>query len=813
MERLLADIRYGLRGLRANPALTAVAVLSLAVGIGPTSAIFSVVDGLGFRPLPIADPAQLIVIDSRAEGAGRQGVRDSQMSYPDYLAVRDGARVLAAVAAEGPLAVGFSHDRGAPEVVIGSIVSGNYFQTLGVEAAIGRTFLPEEDGTPRTHPVTVISDRLWARLFDRSPGAVGDVVRLNTTAFTIIGVMPPGFTGTSAILAPELWVPAMAWPLLDRGGAGATLEARGRREMTVLARAQAGVTIEQVDADVGALGVRLAEAWPATNARRRLVAEYEQASRRRLVGLIGLFSIGVVSLILVTAAANVAGLLIGRADARRQEMAIRAALGARRGQLVRQVLTESALLAVAAAAAGLALAYVVVQLLPSLVPPMPLAMNLDFRIDVRVLVFTISFALLALPVFALGPALLTSRANLAVRLNAAAWGTGRRLLFRNALVAMQVAITLVLLVAAGLVVRGLVNARTVDPGFVARPMVFATMSPGVLGYDETRSQDFYRRLVDELGIMPGIERVTLARHMPLNTLYGGGAVLEAGELPLPVRYNTIGAGYFQTMGTRILRGRAFDERDRRGSTPVAIVNDQLARRLWPDGHAVGQSLRVKPRGRNAVARDVEVVGVAQDGRYLRLTEDPQPYVYLPWAQQFSDEMTVIARFSGSPDAAADGFRRALQAVDPAIPTLGLVTLDEHLRLALLGERVTALLIGTLGGLGLLLSVVGLYGVLAYLVTRRTREIGIRMALGAGPARIVAAVVGHGARPALIGLVAGLALGGAAARVVASSLYGVSAADPLVFGGATALVAAIVALAAWIPARRAARVDPMSALRG
>jgi len=814
MERLLSDVRYALRGIRANPGLSAVAVLSLALGVGPTTAIFSVIDAFGFRPLPIHDPAHLLTITSRSDLGS-----DGEMSYPDYADIRDRARLLESVAVEGPLPVGFSHDDRPPEVVFGSTVSASYFSTLGVRAAVGRTFLPEEDRVPGSHPVVVISDRLWARAFDRDAGIVGRVVRLNTTACTIVGVMPAGFTGTQSVLAPELWAPAMAWPLFDRGGPAATLEARGRRGLTVLARARPGVTLEQAAAELEALGARLAEAWPGTNEGRRQGIEYEQAARRRVVGLVGSLSVLFVSVILLIAAANVAGLLIGRSEARRQEMAVRVALGAGRARLVRQLLTESAVLAAGAAALGLVLAFWIVRLLPALIPPMPLLMNFDFRIDLRVLLFALALALLAVPLFGLGPAILASRAEVASQLRSAAHGGGARQTFRKALVAAQVAVTLVLLVGAGMVARGLANARAVDPGFVARPMVFSTMSPSILGYDEARTREFYRQLLERLSAVPGVERATLVRHMPLNALYGGGAAMEVrlpGREPVPgepgffVRYNAVDDLYFDTMGTRILRGRAFGPDDRRDAPPVAIVNQQLAARLWPDGDVIGRRLRISLRGREA--RDVQVVGVAEDGRYLRLTEEPQPYFYLPWAQQYNSEMTVVARFSGDAGRIAEAFRREVLAVDPAMPTLGLVTLDEHLRLALVVERVTALLVGLLGALGLVLSVIGLYGVVAFLVSRRTREIGIRMALGARPGQLVAEVVGQGGRPAMAGVVIGLVMAAGVARFVSSVLYGVSPADPLVFGAATLLVVLVASGAAWLPARRAARVNPVEALR-
>jgi predicted permease len=704
-----------------------------------------------------------------------------------------------------------------------SQVSANYFSTLGVEPKLGRTFRSEEDLTPGTHLVAILSERLWTTRFSRDPQIVGHSIRLNQLDCVIVGVMPAAFAGTQPLIAPDVWVPIMlAGPLYPTALPPLT-ETRARRGLSVLARLRKGASLEQARAEIRALGRHLAEAYPDTNRWRRLTVDFEEATRRQQVERIAFVSLAVVGLVLLIACANVAGLLLGRSEARRSEIAVRIALGASRRRLIRQLLTESAVLSLLAGGAGLVLAFWFIHLLPALVPPTPVAFNFDFRIDVRVLAFTLVVALLAAPVFGLTPALLASRPNIVPALKGEPERPklgGRRLNARSIMVVAQIALSLMLLVSAGLLVRSYFNTRQIDPSFVPRPMVFCTMAPQMVGYTDTQARGFYTELLERLAARPGVEHVSMVRHLPLNTLFGGGATLQVvvpGYTPPPgkdafeFRYNVASAGYFDTMGVRLLKGRDFDARDRDTSSPVVIVNRVMAERFWPHEDPIGQHLTLLPRAGNDRPRECQVVGVVQDTKHLTLTEAPQPYFYLPFDQESRSEMTVIVRGKDEAQLAAL-FRLELVALDRSMPTLLVMTMSEHLRLAVIFEQSLAAVVSVVAGVALFLSVIGLHGVVAFLVAQRTREIGIRVALGARPADVVADVLKQGVRFAAIGSAIGLLLAGIAGRLMSGTLYDVSAVDPLTYAGVTALVMLIALMAAWLPARGAARIDPIVALR-
>jgi predicted permease len=826
MGTLLLDVRYALRVFRANPALFATAVLSLAIGIGPNSVLFSVIDAVGFRPLPIRDPGGLVIVrSSNVTGPESDSVMGSKgVVYRDYVEIRDRVGSFAGIGASARTGFGLSGGSQAAEVVMGAAATASYFPTLGVRALVGRTFLAEEDRAQGTQAVVVISERLWRRRFLADPGAIGQSVRLNSTSCTIVGVLPAEFTGTDAILAPEVWVPTMVWPALS-GGPAATLEATAGRDFTVVARLRDGVTIAQAGGEVAALGASLVERDPATHKDWRLVAEYEQAARRRRLERIGTLSLVAVDLILLLACANVAGLLLGRAEARRPEVAVRIALGASRWRLVRQLLTESALLSILGAAIGSLLAYWLLRLVPSLIPAMPISFNFDVRLDARVMTGTLAVGLLAAPLFGLFPALLASKPDVVPLLKGAAPGSpgrSRRITPRNLLVVGQIAVSLALLVSSALLARSFLNQRQIDPGFLPRPMVFSTMAPGAAGYDGTRTREFYRRLLERLAATPGVERATMVRHLPLNSLFGGGAVAEVaipglklpGDAePLRFRFNIVETGYFDTMGIRLVRGRDFQTSDGPAATAVVLINQTMASRFWPDEDPVGRHVVVATGSDAASRRDCEIVGVVQDGKYLSLNEPPEPYFYRPYAQQPWGEMTVIARVSTDARAMTGVFRREVEDLDPAMPIMQVTTIDEHMQTALMGQRAVAVLVGVLGGFGLLLSVIGLYGVVAFLVSRRTREIGIRMALGARRADVIRDVILQGGRLAAVGIVVGLGLALAVmSELGQNAVYGLNRFDPITYA-ATSLLVLLTALAgSYIPARRAARVDPIASLR-
>lgn len=811
----MSDLRYALRALRANPGITAVIVLSLAVGIGPNVAIFSIVDGLGFRPLPVRNPARLLQVSAAAEG------QPGEVSYPEFLEIRDRARLLTDVIASGRLVLNFGSDGQLPEVVFGAFVSADYFDRLGVRPALGRSFLPEEDRSPGAHMVAMISERLWKQRFASAPDIIGKAVRLTRQTCTIVGVVPADFAGTVPVFAPEVWVPSMAWPALDRG-VEATLHARALRSVTVLARLAPGATIEAARAELDALGVHLGETAPPGAPAPAFVLEYEQSVRRRPVAMIAVLVLAAVSLVLLVACANVAGLMLGRAEWRAREIGVRVALGASRRRLVRQLLTESLVLAVLGAVAGAALAWCFVRLLPAFIPPTGLPLHLDFRVDRRILAFALAVALCAVPFFGLAPALLASRPDVVPLLKGRPPGEGRaRLPLRRILVVSQIAVAVPLLVASVFLVQSYFRTRGIDPGFVKRPMVFTTVAPAAVNYTTAQLRDYYARLVERLAGFPGVERVTLARHLPLNSLYGVGPRVKVvvpgrevapGAEPPGFRYNTVAPGYFETMGTPLLRGRDFNTADVDGGRGVVIVNETMAKQYWGMENAIGQQFVIEASAGASSRRTVQVVGVARNAKYITLTEAASPYLYVPLAQDTRGEVTLVVRCSGDPVAMVDRVRREVLALDPAVPVMQVLTLDQHLSFALAMERFVAVGMTALGSLGLGLSLVGLYGAISFVVARRTREVGVRIALGALPSRVVGQLVREGGRFALAGVLLGLAASVALMRVLSSGIYGIDPANPLVFAGTGVAVMIVALVASWIPARRAAAVDPLVALR-
>lgn len=813
MDNLLTDLRYAVRVLRARPALAAAAVLSLAIGVGPVAALFSIVDALGFRPLPVRDPGGLLQVTTLTRG------RPDLVSYPDFVDIRERSRLLTDLVVSGTQMFNLRGDGQVPEVVVGAVVSGDYFQKLGVRPSLGRPFLPEEDRTPGAAMVAMIGDRLWRRRFGADPAILGKTIQLTRERCTIVGIVPAGFAGTDPILAPDVWVPAMAWPAFNRG-VEETLHARERRELTMLARLAPGASLEQARAELASLAGNLEKGRDEN--RPAFILEYEQAARRRPVAILGMLAFAVSALVLLVACANVAGLLLGRAETRSREVALRLAFGASRRRLVRQLLTESMVLAFLAAIAGLALAALAIRLLPALVPTTGLPLTFDFRVDHRLFAATLLVAVCAVPCFGLAPALLASRRDLLPLLKGEAVVAGRaRLPVRRLLVVIQISAAVVLLVATGFLLQSFFRARQVDPGFARRPMVFATIIPGAVGYTQAQNREYYRLLRERVSALPGVEAVSLARHIPLNSLYGGGTSVPvtipghepaAGTEAPRFRYNTVTPGYFYTMGTPLLRGRDFSESDAAGAPGVAIVNETMARQFWPNGDAVGHSFEIPGGGNQAPSRRLQVVGVARDAKYITLTESPMPYFYLPLLQDPRGEVTFVARFSPDRTQAVAMLRREMLSVDPAVPILQIVTLDDHMHSALAVERAVTTLVAGVGVLGLGLSLVGLYGVISFLVARRTRDIGIRMALGARQRHVVGQVLREGVWLALAGIAIGSAAAAAVMKVAARVIYGVNPKDPMVFLATAAVVMAVALTASWLPARHAARVDPLAALR-
>jgi predicted permease len=813
MRTLIQDVRYALRLVRRTPGVTAVAVCSLALGIGPNAAIFGVIDAIGLRALPIRDPAGLIRIYT-----GRPEALHGRSSLADYLDIREGNHHFSDVAAWVINGAGVATPGGPAELAIVATVSDNFFSALGIRAAYGRLFLPDEARLGGGARVVVLSDAYWARRFDRAPRALGRALSVNGVNHAIVGVLPAAFRGIDVVSVPDFWT-----PLNDQAGAGR----RGRqgprddRFLHMIARLRNGATLEQAQAEMDVLARHLGEAYVATNRDRRVTIEYEWRARRNRVALAAVALLALPALVLLTACANVAGLLLARAEARRQEIALRRALGAGGWRLVRQLLTESGLLALAAVLVGLVLGWWILLALPRLIPQTGIPLGLAFRFDVRVVAFAFLVTLVAAPVFGLAPAIVASRSALHPLLKGEPMqaARARRFTLRNALVVTQIAASLLLLVLSGLLVRSFLNSNAIDTGFERRPMVFGSVAPGVAGYDGARSRQFYRELRDRLRARPAVADAALASYIPLNSLYGSGRPLRVEipgrEVPLGrdaprIFYDSVDERYFEVMGTRILRGRPFTAAEGWPGPGVVLVNQTFAKQYWPGEDPIGRRIILPDRARKE-QQACEVVGVVQDGKYMMLGEQPMPYMYLPMDQQ-PREMTVIVRPRGDEAAAITEFRRTLTELNPVVPSTHLITMREHMQLALIVERLAAIFVGTLGSLGLVLSIVGLYGVIAYLVSRRTREIGIRMALGARPSDVLRQVVRQGGGYAAVGIGIGLALTLAATQVMGAMLYGVSRYDPATYLVMSTLVLAVALAASYVPARRAARIDPLRALR-
>jgi predicted permease len=811
---LLRDLRYGLRMLWRTPAFTAVAVASLALGIGVNTAVFSLVNAVLIRPVPVV--------------RGQEGIvwLRAPSSYPDYKDYGEQSRSFEAMAAAtGTREFSLAREGGEPELLRGEFVTANYFDLLGVGASRGRVFVEDEGRTPA--PVVVLSHDLWRTRFGADSSIVGRRISLNGLGFTVVGVAPENFTGTEAGMARQLWVPLSMEPVLSPPPTGESagpdsLHRRDSHWLAVLARLRQGVTREQASAELAGVARRVAESNgqrvnEETLRRVRLLqmsGGMDPGDREEAVPIVGLI-MGVVALVLLIACANIAGLLVARAAVRRRETAIRQALGATRGRLVRQWLTESVLLGVIGGAFGLLLALWANDLLTSYAGGTPLA-SLDLRLDYRVLAFTLAVSVATGIVFGLAPALQASRLDILTTLkteDALARSGARRSRLRSAFVTAQVALSALLLVCAGLFIRSLQNAHTIDPGFRVERALTATVDLGLLRYKEPEGSNFYRELLSRVEAQPGVERASLVRFAQLGTSFAQSQVVAEGKGSegyegTSTGFNLVGPRYFETMGTQLVRGRDFTDADREGSPQVAVVNETLAAMLWPGEDPLGKRLSFE----GAHGPFLEVVGVARDGKYRSLGDRERPYVYSPVFQSYRPKMTLVVRTAGEPTALAGAVREQLRALDPNLPVAEVRTLGEQFDLSLLPARMAAWSLGGFGLLALLLAAMGVYGVVSYSVAQRTREIGVRVALGAGTRDVLRLVLGEGFSVVGLGLGLGLGLAFAATRLFQSFLYGVGATDPLTFVGVPALLGAIALAAGYLPARRATKVDPAVALR-
>jgi predicted permease len=811
------DLRYGLRMLRKNLGFTVITVATLALGIGANTTIFNFTNALLLRPPAVESPTRLVEVWDRNVKASSAFEAYMPFSFLEYAYYRDHNHVFSDLIAFDADPASISWNRaGQGELVQGQFVSGNFFSALGVRPALGRSFVPEEDKVPGTHPVVVLSHRFWQQRFGGDRGVLGKELTLNGTVFTVAGVAPAGFSGMIVGLSPDFWMPIMMDPLVKHYPQ--LLENWGSHEFLAIGKLNPGATRDEAKAEMSLLARQLEKAHPANN--KDIDADVFPATMipgpfRGYVGAFtGLLQV-VVAFVLMIACANAANLFLVQSTARRHEVAIRSALGASRWRLIRQTLSESLLVAALAGAAGFSLAQWTAPLLLRFTPP-TLPIRLEVTSDWRVLVFTITLSLLAGIVLGLAPALQGTKFGLITTLKETTRsGSYRRSRLRSTLVVAQVAICLVLLIGGGLCLRSLLNAQSIDPGFSVEKRLIATLNLKSLDYPEARGRTFYDTLTERVKGLPGVVSASVASYLPLEGDYMGLEVNVQGRQPPPgqggfgVQFFDVGPGFFRTMGTPLLRGREFNERDRQGAPLVAVINDAMANRFWPDQDAVGQRLII---GDEKSGEQYEVIGVVRGGKYRTLGEQPHPVLFRSFLQQYHPKATLVVQTAGSPASLLVEVHAQVSKLDPNLALIQLGSLQEHLAFALFPARVTGILLGVIGSLGLLLAVVGLSGMIAYSVAQRTNEIGVRMALGAQRRDVLRLVVSDGARLSLCGIAIGLLASFGLTRFLSSLLYGISPTDPTTFAVVSLLLFMVGVLASYVPARRATKVDPIVALR-
>jgi predicted permease len=813
----IPDLRYGLRLLGRSPVFTLTAVLSLAAGIAGTAAIFSLADALLLRPRTgIGNPSTLVDIGRTTRGQGADN-----FGYPLFEEMRRGTTHLEGMAAMqlGPQIMSLG-DAQSSERVFAGLVSGNYFDLLGTRTSAGRFFLPEEDATPDTHPVVVLNHEFWRRRFGGRPDVIGETIRLNNRPYTVVGVAEPGFTGTT-FMSADFWVP-MAMDAHVRASDESARDKHDWSWMMAIGRLKAGATAPQAEEELQAImhgylrerGDPRIDRWGVAVARSARIPERADVPVQAFIGMLGALT----GLVLVIACSNVAGMLLARGIARRREFATRLAVGASRGRLIRQLLAEGILLALIAGAISVPLTQVLVGALTSFLPSLPVPLALELRVDPRVQAIAFSLALLSAVGFTLVPALQSTRVDLAPSLRGANSSADRRRVWlRQGLVAAQVAVALLLLVAAGLFLRSLQEAANVDVGFDVAGVDTLQLDTRIGGYrTDAEGLRAIESISERFARIGGVASVAAGRMIPLQ-----GGRLGLGALRLPgyagpdgtdrvnADWDVVTPDYFRTLEMPIVEGRPFNAQDREGAPFVAIVSATMAARLWPGGSAVGRTL-LQGMGDDQ-ERPLQIVGVVRDAKHASVAEQPANFIYVPLAQQFMAEVTFFVRR----DAAAsrvNELRRAVAAFDPNLPVVHAETLEQATAIGLIPQKVAAWIAACVGVIGLFLSALGLYGLTAFSVSQRSREIAIRLAVGATPAAVVRMVLRQSAWLAGIGGVVGLALALVLARLLASFLVGLGPIDPLAFGAALLLLTGVLFASSWAPARRAAGLDPVQALR-
>src|SRR5579871_6071226 len=812
LRSLGQDLRYAARLLHRNPGFTLVAVLSLALGIGANTAVFSILNYAILRPLPVSHPEQLVTI-AHGSKTGSPDQYDANISYPQYVDIRDHSPVFSGITAFWAAAVLYgrgAHSQSVPDYE----VSPDYFNVVGIKPFLGRFFSEDDARGLDSDPVVVLSYNFWKSVLGSDPHIVGQVIPLSGHPFTVVGVAPKGFIGTERILGVDLWVPVTDHGLLNPGSkTGEWLGSARNRSFWNVARLEPGVIPAAAGAWIETWRSNLASHDPSYRNLRYNVAPPGLLSPafRSAIKTFTLMLLGVVSLVLLLACANIANLLLARGVERRRELAIRLAIGGSRARLLQQLLTHSLLLSFLGGGAGLLLAIWLDHLLLLLRPLIDLPLVFDLSLDWRTLSFAILVSLATAVLCGLIPALQAAHAAPAPALkSAASLDEPRRYLLKHSLIAAQAALSLLALVAAVLLVRSLWQVQAAGPGFDAGHVLAATFDLGQQGYDQKRGNEFYAALVRKAARLPGMKAASLAGYIPLSNSDESDAEVQnpRRSKPLVSIVAPIAPGYFQTMGIPLLAGRDFDSSDQENSTPVIIVNRFLAHELWPEQDPIGQVAYLDGDPRHGC----RVVGVAADSKYETLGEAATGFVYRPATQYYWPHMNLLLRTGGPPLAYSETVRELVAQLDPNLAISGIRALDDFVNVALLPARLAAILLGTLGLMALALAAIGIYGVVSYAVNQRTREIGIRMALGAQAGKVLTMVVRQGIAPALLGLGIGFAAAMAAAGLLGALLYGIQPREPVTFAISASLLLLVALFAAYIPARRAARVDPASALR-
>jgi predicted permease len=819
LEQLWQDVRYGGRMLAANPGFATVAVISLALGIGANCAIFTWTDALLLRPLPVARPGELLAVGSTMSF---EGFTSLVTSYRDYVDVRDRNKSFDGLAAFTSLRAGLTTKPDElPKLRMGMLVTGNFFAVMGVQPDLGRSFTLEEDRVPGRDSVVVLGRDLWEKQFDADRDVLGRRVRINGLEFTVIGVAPAEFTGMNQFVRSDFYAPLMMWPRLISDPKIQPLEARDFRELSVKGRLKPGVKIAQAQTELSLLASNLEREHPESNKNRAMAVRTELQARiaqsppdAMLIAMLTTLAAAV----LFVACANVAGLLTSRAPARAKEMALRLAIGAGRTRIVRQLVTESLIVSLLGGVLGLAIGYGGVRLFRLIQLPTDLPIALTFQLDRRALVFSLIVAVASALLFSLVPAIQTTRTDLTAVMKATDTSArGRRRWGRNLLVGGQVAVAVVLLTLATFMFRGFGAQLASGPGYKTDHLVMMSFDPGLVRYTEPQAQKFFEQVAERARALPGVRSATLSSSVPMAndsigtvTIVPEGFQFPAGKDRVTVLGSMVDEHYFDTMGLRILDGRGFHANDSAAAPRVAVVNEQLARHYWPGQTPLGKRFRLDDAG----GPWVEVVGLAKNSKYIFIAEAPTEFVYLPYRQRPQFQMTLLTESAGDAASLVGPLRDVVRQLDANQPIYNVRTMEEFYRMRTVDvfEMIIGM-VGALGMMGLSLAIVGLYGLVAYAVSRRTREIGIRMAIGAGRTTVLRMVLGQGLVLAVVGLAVGLAASMAVERLLQAAFPGGdNRSDPVALLLVAPIVLVITFLAAYIPARRASRISPMQALR-